>query len=243
MVSIDEAEYSKLYDSFEREYKRVEVYKRRALTKNENLKIEYRECLVRTYNNILSFFDPIAESLPLEDKIDAQNRIVANLRRLKECFQILNLEYNFDKNIHAHIDTHNITETLGAFGGERNSDSESEHSDDSNSSVIDTSKSDIQNTNRNRTKKDNNSKRHGQHQHSHHSREDSVSSENRDTTINMAQTPEKIMGLANSTINYRYNGDPLNLDSFIDGIELLIELCEEQNQRILLKFLMTRLEG
>lgn len=44
-------------------------------------------------------------------------------------------------------------------------------------------------------------------------------------------------------INYKYNGDPLALDSFLDAIELLVDLCEEPNVPTMVKFIMTRLDG
>lgn len=98
-TTIDEQEYSKLYDLFERECRRVEVYKSRALTKNLRLRAEYRECLVRTYNGILNFLNPQINLVSENDKIVFQTKIVTNLKRLKECFQILGLEYTFDTNI------------------------------------------------------------------------------------------------------------------------------------------------
>lgn len=44
-------------------------------------------------------------------------------------------------------------------------------------------------------------------------------------------------------IGYKFNGDPLALDSFLDAIELLKDLCEVPNRATLRKFIMTRLEG
>lgn len=51
------------------------------------------------------------------------------------------------------------------------------------------------------------------------------------------------MALAHRTINYKYNGDPLALDSFIDAITLLTILCEAENKNICIQFIMTKLEG
>ncbi|XP_055308406.1 putative uncharacterized protein DDB_G0286901, partial [Sitodiplosis mosellana] len=73
-------------------------------------------------------------------------------------------------------------------------------------------------------------------------------SENHTTSDNenentMAKTPKDFIALANQMIGYRYNGDPLNLDSFLDAVDLLKELCERPNVDIMRKFVMTRLEG
>lgn len=227
---IDATTYKKLFELFERECKRIEVYKTpgRKLTENKSKILEYKECLVETYNNILIFLNPLIDSLSLEDKIDYQNRTITNFKRLKECFQILAFEYTFEKNIRALIDINNITEQQNSATNTvtySDRDSNSDSSTSSNSTVIDNSNSSLKDTNTT--------------QNPQRPRENSESSEN----IEMAQTIKQLMQLATSTINYRYDGNPLNLESFIDAIELLKELCDVHNEAILLKFLMTRLEG
>lgn len=59
----------------------------------------------------------------------------------------------------------------------------------------------------------------------------------------MAQRPEDFIALANRTVHFKFSGDPLALDSFIDAVKLLDTLCEANNKAILVKFIMTRLEG
>ncbi|XP_055308444.1 uncharacterized protein DDB_G0287625-like [Sitodiplosis mosellana] len=58
-----------------------------------------------------------------------------------------------------------------------------------------------------------------------------------------AQTASDFIRMAHQMINFRYSGDPLVLDSFIDAIELLKELVSPENRAIFLKFVMTRMEG
>lgn len=54
--TFDEEPYKTLYDLFNREAKRVEVYKSRNLTENLQLRDEYKQCLVRTYNDLVKIF-------------------------------------------------------------------------------------------------------------------------------------------------------------------------------------------
>lgn len=67
--------------------------------------------------------------------------------------------------------------------------------------------------------------------------------DNSNITVNMTQTTKDFITMANHMIGSKYDGDPINLDSFLDSVALLIELCENNNRSILLKFVLTRLEG
>lgn len=69
MVFYDEIEYGNKRSVFDREYKRVQVYNNRELTKNLDLRQEYKEALVRTYNDILILFIPLLPTATLEDKL------------------------------------------------------------------------------------------------------------------------------------------------------------------------------
>lgn len=128
MTTIDENEYSRLYGLYEREFKRVEVYKNRELTKKESKKLDYKNSLVRTYNNLLYYLNSFTDKGSNNDQIEIQNRIVTILGRLKGCFQLLKLDYPYDTNIQALIDINNLTES-------GNSDARSEFDDNSDSST------------------------------------------------------------------------------------------------------------
>lgn len=225
-------ELRELFEPFERECKRVEVYKSRELTKRTDKIKEYKECLVRTYNDLLTFLSDAADK-SLNDRTPIENRIITYLKRLKECFQLLKLNYQFDSNIHSLIDIDRIVEE-----GTSNPNSDSDASASSNKTIVDNSKDKSNNTDDNKQEQ---SPEHSPQTTPPRSRTNSSSSEN--SLEEMAQSAKSLMQLATSTINYKYDGDPMKLDSFIDAIDLLEELCEEQNKGILLKFLMTKLEG
>lgn len=248
-MSYDAEKYKELCESFDKVCKRVENYRTRKLTTNPDKVKEYKDGLVQTYNDLLMLLIPHLTSV--EDKIEIQNRIVTHHKRLKECFQILLFEYSFEQNIYALIDLDRITETRNLSpiskqslilpkspNPNRDSLTDSDSSASSTSTVID-------NTNNNPTKSASTELKGGEQQQRSPSRTDVLLSENSDSESDpdMAQSAKNLMQLATSTINYKFEGDPMKLDSFIDAIELLEEHCEPQNKDILLKFLMTKLEG
>lgn len=232
MVCYDAIEYGNLRSLFDREYKRVAVYKNRALTKDIKLRIEYKTDLVRTYNDILKFFQPIPKSISLEDKLDIQTLIVDLLRKLKESFSLLKLEYNFSKNIHDTIDFDKITQNWSDIDSDQSDSSTKDDTLDDNThtdkvqSVVDESLKESTSTSTGITKENNN-----------------LNTNNTNKEQKMVQSAEDFMALAHRTINYKFGGDPLALDSFIDAIKLLNELCKPENKNIMIQFIMTKLEG
>lgn len=238
MVVFNIDEYKLRRDAFNREYKRVEPYKtttsdgkpkepRRELTKNLQLIEEYKESLSKTYNDLINYLHSVFEDPQTtpEDELEIQNKAIEIRIKLNDSFNCLNLEYKFEAPIFSEIDISKIIETQ--IDDETDNQSESDVDNNSKQTTVVNEK----NTNKSQPEipiQTNNTI--------------NDLPEDNDTSI-MTQTSEKFMAIANSTINYRYSGDPLGLDTFIDGIELLDELCEEQNKQILLRFLKTRLEG
>lgn len=142
MVVFDKDTYKKKKEEFNREYKRVEPYRtttssgepkepRRKLTDNLQKRQEYKDSLVKTYNELidylnLSFKNP--QNTP-EEKLDIQQKAVENFSKLKETFVTLNLTYVFDKNIFSLIQLSEIIE-------DDQSDNNSDSSQNSGKSVI-----------------------------------------------------------------------------------------------------------
>lgn len=220
MVQFDRVKYNQKKDEFLREYSRVEPYRattakgvprkpRRELTKDLKLREEYKTDSINTYNALISFLHSITadEQVTLEDKIKYQTNAAEFKNKLKEIFETLNLQYEFDKFIFASIDIDKVIEnTVDNLDNETDSDS-------STGTIL-------------------------------NKEQNKINNKNTENTTKMApQTAKEFMTLATSTINYKYGGDPLGLDAFIDSIELLATLCEEQNTNTLIKFIKTRLEG
>lgn len=59
----------------------------------------------------------------------------------------------------------------------------------------------------------------------------------------MAQTFIDFMNIATKTINFRYNGDPLSLRTFISKIKLLDRATSQENKEALVEFVLSCLEG
>lgn len=60
---------------------------------------------------------------------------------------------------------------------------------------------------------------------------------------NMPQTRLELLRVASQTINTKYSGDPLTLESFINSVELVEGEVEAANTDFYLKFVISKLEG
>lgn len=61
--------------------------------------------------------------------------------------------------------------------------------------------------------------------------------------LNMVQTKQDFFKMASSVINYKFEGDPLKLDSFIEDAEFVELMTEADNKAICLQFLKTKIAG
>lgn len=89
MVQYDEIEYRNLCSKFHRELNRVSVYKspNRPLTKDIDKRVEYKEALVETFNDIIAFFEPVLQiTLSTEEEQDIGNLVTEHLTKLKDSF-------------------------------------------------------------------------------------------------------------------------------------------------------------
>lgn len=234
MVVYDENVYANLRQLFEREVKRVGPYKSgRPLTRNLDKRVDYKKSLVRTYNNIVSFFQPVQKTAQLSEQIEIQKCVVEHLNKLKEAFSILKLEYEFSKNIYEPIDFDKITQdwseldVLSTTADEDDDSGDDLPLDDNTKSTNEFVEVSQETTNQtlNTTERTN------------------LESNGQNSQTRMAQSAEDFMALAHRTINYKFGGDPLALDSFVDAIKLLTALCKAPNNAICVQFIMTKLEG
>lgn len=226
MLELDkDSEFKKRLSEYNRELGRIEPYKkRRPLTADLDLRTDYKNCLVKTFNDLISYLNGLLPNSTLEDKLDVHKKICAYVTKLKEAFGILGLSYQFNKPQNSLIDIDKISEST---------ETDTEEEDDSDSTG-ELNESQSPQSDSAATQKTTNTVS------VPNSQLNSVQSQN-DTT--MTQTPKDFIALAHQMINYRYDGDPLSLDSFLDAISLLKELCEADNLVIFRKFVMTRLEG
>lgn len=212
-MTIDESEYTELKKDFDREYKRIQPYKTtRPLTADLNLRAEYKNCIVATYNEIISFVCTSYAHFTQDEIKVIQNRLTALRSKLKECFEILKVTYKFEPNLLQQIDIDKITEITDTSPIDNNSNHSGTINSDSDSDSAETVT-------------------------------DNTQPQNVQLANNMAQSAPDFIRLANQTLHVRFDGDPSALECFLDGIDLLKDLCEEQNKGTFLKFVKTRLEG
>lgn len=72
---------------------------------------------------------------------------------------------------------------------------------------------------------------------------DPDSSSDSDLQSIMTQTPADAMTIVSRSLNKNYAGDPLGLSAFINTIELLEDLVEAANTNVLLRAIISKLEG
>lgn len=92
------------------------------------------------------------------------------------------------------------------------------------------------NTNATATAAANNGSNNGPGQNSVHNSTENIA----DT---MPQTPEEFYKTATHILNYKYEGDPLKLQSFLEDVDLVRALAKPETTDLCLKFIKTRITG
>lgn len=126
MVKINQVEFDKLKSDFGREWSRIEPYKnRRPLTKDLELRIQYREEIVRTFNNIVRFLKYYFEEGSSSEKFQIISLINPFIEKIKEAFGILHLNYTWPLGKFEEINV-TLIEVLGDEDNTQDSDSGNE---------------------------------------------------------------------------------------------------------------------
>lgn len=66
---------------------------------------------------------------------------------------------------------------------------------------------------------------------------------NSNQTVTMPQSPEDFFAVASKILNYKFEGDPLKLQSFLEDIELVEDIAKPESAGICLKFVKSRITG
>lgn len=72
---------------------------------------------------------------------------------------------------------------------------------------------------------------------------DIPSNSNQNIQTNMVQSKEDFFKTAGPILNYKYEGDPLKLESFIEDAELVETIAATENKALCLKFIKTKISG
>lgn len=62
-------------------------------------------------------------------------------------------------------------------------------------------------------------------------------------TNTMVQTPQEFFATASKILNYKFEGDPLKLQSFLEDVELVEEMAQPETAAVCLKFIKSRITG
>lgn len=217
--------YDNLIEEFNKAIKRVKRYEsgKTPLTTNSETLLSYKTTITSTYNALISYIATHFEKFNAESKAILSNRIDYSKQKLIECFKVLRLNYDWSDNQFDLIDIEKVGPIDDDF--DESSAGEELTSDDklntTDSLVVDeANKSDI-----------------------------SILVQTKSTNSNseangiMPQTTSEFLRLAASMINYKYDGDPLKLESFVADVELVSEVASDENADLCLKFVKAKLEG
>lgn len=219
MSRIDDTEFQRLSERFLHVYARVEPYEWRSnLKKSRRLIDECKRDGIETFNNLVTYLAPVHEAGNLNGKIQCVDLIQPFVEKIKLVFQILDLQYNWQDNPFELIDIDLVTENPDKNLAQGGSDTAS----GGEPSILSDSQGDLDNDQNNL-----------QNQHLQDNRNEII----------MAQTPEQFLKMATGIMNYKFNGEPLLLDSFLADIALVDEMTIGANKQLSRTFFKRCLTG
>lgn len=251
--------YKELRENFIKIYKQVQPYfESRPLTKDQNLLTRYRTEIVETYNHYVSYIAEHFNGFSQENQDKLENQLKSDRSKLINVFKTLSIEYAFVVNIFEQINTSKIRIVILVSESTDQIDKENSCVSDSTTGTEETATGN--NCQASTSSTDANSKTTdsihsslsdltGEYsnnivpRNSQNSVENLVSNTFETEERTMVQSKQEFLKLASSIINYKYNGDPLKLESFLSDIELVCDLAEEPNEDLCLKFIRAKLEA
>lgn len=221
--------YDELRENFMKVHKRIKIFKTdksRKLPTDKNKLNMYKTDLVTAYNKLLSYVCDFYSTVQVINRETFDNLIKESIARVKECFDILSLKYEWSDNKFQQIVLENI-EPINKPAN--NSNNTNDHDDDNDDNDEDLNANKTSETDNDNILSDNIPETH---------------SDNSDTSKNatMTQKPAEFMKLAASIINYKYDGTAENLEGFLADVDLVKDICEGQNTALCIKFVKAKLE-
>lgn len=256
MSSVFEPEtYNRLIYELDTVLKRVEVYESqgRPLTKDQEKLNSYRRELIEKFNDLLSYICDFYSISGPENREAFDDRIRRSIRRLKQCFAIIQLEYDWPQNIFSPI-----VADLAKFKEEIGQSSQSSQSSDSDDSTTDSRPPNAESAKASTTDTES---AHISEQASNIQFSQPIFVDRTEPIINlsnqnnisqtvsstlnreMAQTKGELVHIAAQQIPDAFMGEASELETFLASIELLQEICEDGNKPTLKKFILSRIGG
>lgn len=191
------------------------------LSKNPVKLNEYKEDLIKSYNNLILNLRTIFPNAKSSNKVQLRNIFIKVRENIIRCFNALKINIKVPTNLNNIIEKQNILDTITENSiNKENSDSDLETPESPNFEPLsDPETVDIE-------------------QSSEFEPENSEGSK-------MVLTKPEFLKICASTINRNYSGDPLALNAFCNSIDLLYELTDENAdlRTFLTAFVKAKLEG
>lgn len=216
--------YGQYRNDFLRATKRV---LKKQISKNVNKHIEYATAFTNTYNIFTIYAKQIYNEKESEEQESIKEDIGSAYHRVKESFAKLNIQITLENRLGATI---NEREVLNHFTEEQLKEY-NERQEEINKSLegggSDTDQTETEEEERKRLNEQNRVRQ---------------EEEEERKKANMEQRRE-FMKTANGTINRNYKGDPLGLTAFINAVQLLKTMAEDNQAALLFSFVKAKLEG
>ncbi|XP_055326023.1 putative mediator of RNA polymerase II transcription subunit 14 [Sitodiplosis mosellana] len=248
-MSYDANVYKILKDKFNEEWRKIEPYRRRALTRDDKLRQSYKTNIIVLYNAATCYLKTAERSAKNEKDRKAYRSEQANaLSKLTEAFKLLKLTYNFSQSLFAEIAIEDVIENsvpvdtiqhnsnTVSDSGEGKSDDLFEDSEKVESSVNTASTTGTADT----------AVVEDQLQRPLGAAGVGLVTDNFNETENtMVLEKAAYLSLMAAHIRKNYNGDPNALQPFLATIDLLKDLAEDSRELLtsLKKFVLAKLEG
>lgn len=235
MTTFNKKYFQELKENFRTVTKRIQPYEStRPLSKNQEKLKQYKKDLVKSFNDIILYLASFVQIANVEGRNTLDVTCLDYLEKFKKNLDTLRLKYTFSNDIYELIDIDSITSTEQETSGDNESETDAvstiatsqENVTDSDEEFEDTS--DISDT-INKSMKDNTDDTNIDNQNAKY------------TNIKMPQTIPEFLKLASQLLNYKYKGDPLELDTFLADVSLVESICEDQNKPHLFTFIKARL--
>lgn len=211
--------YNQLKDKFELVTKKIFNYENRSLpsdlTERENRINQYKAEIVEVYNNLVEYIALFYNKCTPETKARFRERVTGSKSKVLRALTAIDLELNLPENFDL-IDINKIVKA-GVSTDETAANS---------SSVF------LQAVELNHTE-------------SRPTTPNSLLSysENEGQSENMPQSFLDFLQIATKVLNYKYNGDPLSLETFLKKVNLLDKATEAGNKDNLKEYVLSCLEG
>lgn len=244
-----EDEYNEVSTEFEKVAKRILIFKtdkRRTVPTDEAKVLKYKTDIVEAYNNFVEFIARVYDSQSTKTK-EALQRDFDNVHKPKllECLKVFQLTTQLPENFLS-LDIDSIID-IATPEVENNSQKSLDTA--STSSVIQdtekTSSAADQVNKANDNDKTPDLADNTLNTSSYKTVEAGQLSPNRTINNNnntMPQTTQEFLKMASGVLNYKYDADPLKLESFLADVEIVEAMAEAEQTAFCLKFIKAKLD-